>query len=252
MVGGFMAQLLGAVAYMHSFRIVHRDIKPANIMLQNLSAEIPVVKLIDFGLASRCPEGTMLENWGTPDYMLPEQLRGGCNEACDVWASGCVMYELLSCGDMLIPCTGFPTYEMMYIFLLTSRLQRLHRVKANRSDTCFDLIRRLLCFAYGNSITARAAADHAFLARLAQASVPTAANGGAAQLETCDAACPSVVDTAVDEEYVVVDAISLPVQSIHPLDGVNRFGKRRVLRTRQLLAPIPEVVEGVCVMLSPH
>ena len=97
-VAVYMRQLLDAVAYLHSLRIVHRDIKSDNIMLQSTSAELPVIKLIDFGLARRCPEGCMLPSSGTVGYMSPEQLQGSCNEACDVWPCGCVMFEFL-CGD---------------------------------------------------------------------------------------------------------------------------------------------------------
>ena len=73
-VAHYMRQLLDAVAYLHSHRVVHMDIKPENIMLQDTSVDAPVIKLIGFGIAQRCPEGSMLpQGHGTPLYMSPEQ-----------------------------------------------------------------------------------------------------------------------------------------------------------------------------------
>jgi eukaryotic-like serine/threonine-protein kinase len=102
------AQIAGALATAHREGIVHRDLKPANVMLTSAGA-----KLLDFGLAKlTAPEtaglapswlattregpatalGTIL---GTLPYMAPEQLEGKEADArSDVWALGCVLYEM--------------------------------------------------------------------------------------------------------------------------------------------------------------
>ena len=65
------------------------------------------VFLTDFGLAKNVATGSRYtrtgETLGTPAYMSPEQARGELSEltaASDVWALGCVLYELLSGGRM--------------------------------------------------------------------------------------------------------------------------------------------------------
>ena len=103
------AQIADALDAAHEKGIVHRDLKPANIIYTATGA----VKLIDFGLGtivsgdsggdlSRSPtmtvggtvEGTLL---GTAAYMSPEQARGRpVDKRTDIWAFGCVLYEMLT------------------------------------------------------------------------------------------------------------------------------------------------------------
>ncbi len=92
----------------HNKGITHRDIKPANIKVTPEGR----VKVLDFGLAKsfECErldsldmstvtagptrEGQVL---GTPAYMSPEQVRGKpVDQRSDIWAFGCLLYELLS------------------------------------------------------------------------------------------------------------------------------------------------------------
>jgi serine/threonine-protein kinase len=93
----------------HRKGIIHRDLKPSNVMV---TAE-HVVKLVDFGLAKALappeppssPDATVRSSdstasgtvLGTAQYMSPEQVRAQpVDERTDVWAFGCVLYEVLT------------------------------------------------------------------------------------------------------------------------------------------------------------
>jgi serine/threonine-protein kinase len=90
-----MKQLLTALDYSHKQGVVHRDIKPANLMILSGTR----VKIMDFGIArlessSLTQVGTVV---GTPTHMSPEQLMGlPADGRCDLWASGVILYELLT------------------------------------------------------------------------------------------------------------------------------------------------------------
>jgi serine/threonine-protein kinase len=89
-----------ALAHAHERGVFHRDLKPANILVDG--AFRPTV--IDFGLAKILGFGSGTTNltqsgmlFGTPEYMAPEQVRGEEVDArSDVWAAGCVLYEVLT------------------------------------------------------------------------------------------------------------------------------------------------------------
>jgi eukaryotic-like serine/threonine-protein kinase len=84
-----------AVAYAHRNLVVHLDLKPTNIFV---SAE-GTVKLLDFGTSKLIETDSMLTTtvMATPAYASPEQLRNEpVTTACDVYALGAILFELLS------------------------------------------------------------------------------------------------------------------------------------------------------------
>lgn len=88
------------LAAAHAAGVVHLDVKPENVFLVHLPDGREVVKLIDFGLASRPGEaGVAGEDaaCGTPEYMAPEQRRGAAAApTMDVFALGLVLREMLT------------------------------------------------------------------------------------------------------------------------------------------------------------
>jgi len=103
------SQIADALGAAHQQGITHRDIKPANIKVMPDGR----VKVLDFGLAKSFRErgsGSGAEEaetvtaltqagviLGTAAYMSPEQARGEPVHKCaDIWAFGCVLYELLA------------------------------------------------------------------------------------------------------------------------------------------------------------
>lgn len=101
-------QVALALEAAHDHGVVHRDLKPANIAVRSDG----MVKVLDFGLAknierpeidtdgvtvSAVTDVGVLMGPGTPAYMSPEQARGlGTDKRTDIWAFGCVVYELLT------------------------------------------------------------------------------------------------------------------------------------------------------------
>ena len=98
-------QIAGALEAADEKNIVHRDLKPANIKVTPNG----IVKVLDFGLAKTIDRTEQAgdgptemvtrqgEVVGTPAYMSPEQVRGqDVDKRTDVWAFGCVLYEMLT------------------------------------------------------------------------------------------------------------------------------------------------------------
>lgn len=107
-------QLVSALQYLHSQRVIHRDMKPQNILL----CANGVVKLCDFGFARSMSNNTRLLTSikGTPLYIAPELVQEQpYNHTADLWSLGVILYEL---------SVGKPPFYTNNIYTLLRKLLR--------------------------------------------------------------------------------------------------------------------------------
>ena len=107
------AQMAAGLAVAHRASVVHRDLKPSNVMI----TPDGVVKVLDFGVGLILDDvgGEPLTSsgvtLGTARYMSPEQARAeALTPATDLYALGCVLYEMLTGAP---PFDGETAFELM-------------------------------------------------------------------------------------------------------------------------------------------
>lgn len=114
------SQIAAAVAALHAAGVVHCDLKPDNVFVlyETGPSGWPRVKVLDYGVARlidepALPDGAVV---GTPAFMAPEQWHGAPTSRSDVYALGCVLYELV---------TGEPLFSGALPQLMAAHCDRL-------------------------------------------------------------------------------------------------------------------------------
>jgi eukaryotic-like serine/threonine-protein kinase len=111
-------QAASALAALHEVGVIHCDVKHDNVfVLDDFVNGWPRVKVIDFGVSRLVdePESDDPTVAGTPWCIAPEQWRGRPCTATDVYALGCLLYDLT---------TGHPPFDGSLPELMTAHLER--------------------------------------------------------------------------------------------------------------------------------
>ena len=162
-VAAIGAQVADSMAAMHDRRMVHCDLKPDNVVVlyEHGLAGWPRVKVVDFGVARFLDRAVDPTVAGTPAYMPPEQWAGRVEPRTDVYALGCMLYELL---------TGAPPFQGTIVEVMAQHAEVLpdapSRRRAGMPAELDQLVMRMLAKEPGMrprmAEVARALADLAF------------------------------------------------------------------------------------------
>ncbi|MBN2683960.1 MAG: protein kinase [Pontiellaceae bacterium] len=125
-------QVCHAIQHAHQKGIIHRDIKPSNVLI-TLHDDVPVPKVIDFGIAKATSTDLLGEDAyhtatesfiGTPAYMSPEQAQmnlKNIDTRSDIYSLGVLLYELLA---------GSPPFDQKE--LVSKGIDEMRRVLCER------------------------------------------------------------------------------------------------------------------------
>lgn len=170
------------MAHAHERGVVHRDLKPSNVMLVSGQNKMEITKVVDFGIArvipTEGPEDEKLhqltqtgEVFGSPLYMSPEQCLGKHpDQRSDIYALGCLMYEVLSGAPPLKGESFLETMHMQleevpkcYVKTLSNSREKavegvvlkcLAKNPSDRYGTMYELRKDLTAAARGSSLFA--------------------------------------------------------------------------------------------------
>ena len=95
-----LLELSRGLKHIHDSGFIHLDLKPANVLITFEG----VLKIADFGMATRWPAQPGIDGEGDREYIGPEILRGQFDKPGDVFALGLIMLEIA--GNVMLPENG--------------------------------------------------------------------------------------------------------------------------------------------------
>ena len=134
----FISNIILALEYIHSQKIIHRDIKPENLVLDING----YVRLTDFGIAIINKDDNSKESSGTAGYMAPEvMLQQGHSYPADFFALGVIGYEFMI-GNR--PYYGKNRKQIKDFIMAYQAKIKFNNMKKGWSENSKDFINRLL------------------------------------------------------------------------------------------------------------
>ena len=128
-------QIVGAVAFCHSYGVAHRDLKPENILI----CDFPTVKVSDFGLCGFVNEEKLMKSFcGSPSYCAPECL---CKiqydgRLADIWSLGVILYAMV---------TGEHPWDVSNTSVMLKQIMKCNfKCPSYLTPACKDLITSML------------------------------------------------------------------------------------------------------------
>mmetsp|Transcript_3381 Transcript_3381/g.8415 ORF Transcript_3381/g.8415 Transcript_3381/m.8415 type:complete len:567 (-) Transcript_3381:170-1870(-) len=150
-------QMLLAINYIHTHRVVHRDLKLENFLYEKKNSDH--LKLIDFGFSKIWePNTKMALSCGTLAYVAPEVLEKNYTDQCDMWSLGVITFILLV-GYM--PFAGSEAHQVRCI----KEAKYIVRKEAWKkvSDLAMDFVKKLLLVNPEARLTSAKALEHGWV-----------------------------------------------------------------------------------------
>lgn len=155
-----LKQILEGVHYLHNQGVIHRDLKLDNLLLYG-DIDTGVVKIADFGLSALVKPGTngyhshecelrkdwkgLHERWGTATHFSPELIGKKYGPQSDIWAIGCMLYEMLTGCEAFPPSKNredWKDHKDLYGRIIASRYDKTKLSSLSKDAT--DLLSQLL------------------------------------------------------------------------------------------------------------
>nr|XP_045615315.1 protein kinase C-like isoform X1 [Procambarus clarkii]XP_045615323.1 protein kinase C-like isoform X1 [Procambarus clarkii] len=148
----YIVQLVSALKYCHSKKVIHRDIKPENILISTNG----LLKIADFGWSVHSPNERRTTLCGTLDYLPPEMIEGRkYDEKVDIWSLGVLCFEFIS---------GKPSFEATTETETFRRIARVDiRFPSFFSEEVQDLICKLLRYNPKERLSLDAIMEHPWI-----------------------------------------------------------------------------------------